>query len=675
MVLDGVEHANSVWLRDWCPFEQKAEPTGRFLVTTKSKQVGEALCFQPHNALPIAIDSLKIEDGVKLLLQGTGPIGRHDTQAAEKLVLKLHLPIFIKLISQEIRRRRQGGQTISDFANRLSSRQELIAELRQIDARDPKLSELKAVKRIYTIVFGRHFETNVDHRNIFKMVCFLANDSIDRSWMESEFGKKDAQEAFTFFTDRQYIELSDSPDGSRYVTHTLVQSMFQAWMSECSENAKRDFWSAHRRALSMIYYDYRQVKKRLTIATDEKLKLETRQTPAHLVKLRYKDHVEEFLKYVDHHDISFLKFNKIAADAVITFARWFDDENRMEEGQRLLRLVIDQGIEDDIGRRSEFQARRDLVTSLTTNAAGRAKQDMLSSAVSEITLAIHAAVELGDVIIIWKTRREYIYLLCRMSNHQDATVELRELESLFNKISKTQIEAHRLEQDLNQCRAKCFFIQGEVDKDIAALEESRRHWEKCITPLVSSATVDNDDAKLLLRARKNFAEACVTEIECLDAFIDAGEDIQIHGKQLGDKAWDIYNGILQDCLSNYRAEAREFELHKHVIDARRNFHLAQLRIWLWRADSPLKQMIGIESAIEPLQKVLDDYHTTIELSLRDEDVRITAYYLRDGLSFLYNKDGTAGYDVDLSTLQHRYGLIPYSLVESTTSRVIKHDAH
>lgn len=656
MVLDGVEDANAMWLTDWCPFEQGTVPMGRILVTTKSMQVGQDLCYQPDNVLPIAIDSLKIEDGVKLLLQGTGSIGRYDTREAEKLVRNLHLPILIKLISQEIRRRGQGGQTISDFANRLLSRQELIAELCRIDARDPKLSELKAVKRIYTIVFGSLFETKVALRNIFKMVCFFANDSIDRSWMESEFGKEDAQEAFIFFADRQYIRFSDSPDGSRYATHTLVQSMFQAWMSDRSEDAKRDFWSAHRRALWMIYHDYREGKKRLTIITDKKRKSEKRQTPAHLVKLRYKDHIEEFLKYVDHHDISSLKFNKTAADAVITFARWFDDENRMEVGQRLLRLVIDQGIENDVGRRSELQARRDLVQSLTTNAAGRAKQEMLCSAESEITFAIRAALEIGDAIIIWKTRREYIYLLCRMDSHQAATVELQKLESLFTEISKIQREAHHLQQDLTQCRAKCFFIQGVADKDTAALEESRLHWHDCITQLELSATVDTEVAKLLQRARKGLAEACLAEIECLDAFIDADEHIQIHGKQLGDEAWDIYNGILQARQSRYIAEAREFESHKHVIDACRDFNLAQLRIWLWRADSPLKQMIGIESAIEPLQKVLDDYHTIIKLGVRDEDVRITAYYLRDGLSFVHNKDGTARYDVELSTLQHKYDL-------------------
>jgi hypothetical protein len=54
------------------------------------------------------------------------------------------------------------------------------------------------------------------------------------------------------------------------------------------------------------------------------------------MKLRYKDHVEEFLKYVDHHGDNLGKFMQNAAEAVVTFARWFDDEGRVEVGQRLL---------------------------------------------------------------------------------------------------------------------------------------------------------------------------------------------------------------------------------------------------------------------------------------------------------------------------------------------------
>ena len=670
MVLDGVEDSNAKWLTEWCPFEQGI---GRILVTTKSKRVGEDLCHQPDNALPIAIDSLKIEDGIRLLLQGTGPIRQYDPQEAGKLVSKLHLPILIKLISREIRHRGQGGQTISDFADQLSSRQELVTELSQIDARDPKLSELKAVERIYTLAFGDHFKTKVTQRNIFKMVCFFANDSIDRNWMESEFGKKVVQEAFTFFADRQYIKISDNLNRSRYATHTLIQSMFQAWMNDRSDDAKRDFWSAHRRALCMIYKDYRQGKLRgIVTSANAEGKAEQRRTPAHLVKLRYKDHIEEFLKYVDHHDISSMKFYKTSADALITFARWFEGENRMEVGQRLLRLVIDQGIEDDTGRKSELQARRDLVQSLTTNAAGRAKQEMLLSASSEVKIAISAALESGDSIIIWKTRREYVYLLCRMYDHQAARVELQVLESLFTQLSNTEKEVVSLRQDLTQCKAKCFYIEGIVNNNLKALETSRMYWHDCINQLESPtrvlAIVDTELIKHLQRAQEQLAETCLAMIECLEPFIQANKSTQDYGKQLGNEAWNIRNKILQDRKSRYMAEAREFEAHKHVIDALRNFNLTQLRIWLWRADTQPMQIEAVEGTIEELRKVLDDYEKTIKLSVQDQDVRIAAYYLRDGLEFLRKKTGAPEYEVTLATLQHKYDLHSHRSVDSTISR-------
>lgn len=482
-----------------------------------------------------------------------------------------------------------------------------------------------------------------------------------------------AQGAFALFVDRQYIWLSGSPDGSRYATHTLVQSLFKAWMRDCSTDAKRDFWSAHRRAICMIYQDYRDGKTRATITTDEKQKSKTRQTPAHLVKLRYKDHMEEFLKYVDEHDISSMKFNKTAADAVITFARWFDAENREEVGQRLLRLVIDQGIEDDIGRSSELQARRDLVQSLTINAAGQTKQATLESAFRESTLGKDIALEIGDSINVWKARREHIYLLCRMYDYQAAFKELHELEALPTELCKTQKGKYSLQQDLTQCKAKCFYIQGFVEKSTTALEKSRSFWRDSITQLESSATVDSEVAKLLPRAEKGLAEASLTKMACLAPFNHADEHIKSHGKKLGNEAWDIYSRLLNARESSYKAEAREHESHKHVIDARRDLSMAQLRIWLWRADSPPKQMMGIKDGIDSLRKVLDNYHAVIGLDVRDRDVRDTAYYLRDGLRFIQNNDRTTRYDVELSRLIQKYDL--KSTVESTVSRVIEHDAH
>ena len=672
MVLDGVEDANAAWSTKWCPFEQGSKPKGRFLITTRSTQVGEQLCYQPHNVLPVHIDSLEIEDSVKLLLQGTGQIGPYDARDATRLVSMLYLPTLIKLISQEIRHRGQGGQTISSFADQLSSRQELIAELRQIDARDPKINELKAVKRIYDLVFGSHFKNHIARRDIFKVICFFANDSIDRKWMEFEFGKEAAQEAFTFFADHQYIRFNDEPGGSRYTTHTLVQSIFQAWMSDRSANVKRDFWSAHIRALWMIYHDYRQSRSKSRASERHG----NRQTPAHLVKLRYKDHVEEFLKYVDHHELSSLKFNKTAADAVITFARWFDHENRTEVGQRLLRLVIDQGIKDDTGRRSECQARRDLVQSFTISAAGRTKNDVLNSALREYTLALRAALETGDPVTLWKTRRESIYLHCRIGDYQAATAELTKLESLIPEIPKAQIDSHRLYLDLAQCKAKCFFTQGVENKDTAALENSRYHWQDCISQITSSGTVDTEAAKSLERAKGGLASSCLAKMKHLGAFVDANTQIQAYGKDLGNEAWDIYDSILQTRESRYMAEAREFELHKHVVDARRDFHAAQLQIWLWRADSAVKQIIAVKDVIKPLRDVLNDYVNVIGLDKRDEDVRTTAYYLRDGLSFLRDNDkGITNYDEELSSLVHEYDLRWGPLSEFTDFTIISHDSH
>ena len=71
------------------------------------------------------------------------------------------------------------------------------------------------------------FEKQTIFRNIFKMICFLTNDNIDRKWIKREFNKQIIQNVFIIFVDRQYITFNNKFNESRYVTHNFIQSMFQ----------------------------------------------------------------------------------------------------------------------------------------------------------------------------------------------------------------------------------------------------------------------------------------------------------------------------------------------------------------------------------------------------------------------------------------------------------------
>ena len=129
----------------------------RILIIINFKQIENNLCYQSNNALIINIDSLKIKNDVKLLLQETNFIESYNIRKIEKLIRKSHLSIFIEFISREIWRREQNEQIIFDFANRLSNRQKFIIELCRINAKNLKFNEMKTMKRIYTLIFDDFF--------------------------------------------------------------------------------------------------------------------------------------------------------------------------------------------------------------------------------------------------------------------------------------------------------------------------------------------------------------------------------------------------------------------------------------------------------------------------------------------------------------------------------------
>ena len=664
IILDGVEDSKAEWLK-WIPLQQGLEQNIKWLITTKSKQVGRDLCSQPHNI--IEVGSLEVKEGVNLFLQWSGSIEHDDREQAKILVGKLHLPILIKLIARAINHHKNGGKTISKFARELSSSKNLIEELSSLESRDLRSKESQITKRIYQMIFKRLLKKSPgieteQYQVIFKVVCFLPSDNIDRTCLEREFGETVVQRAFSFFVDYGYMKLNGSCYGSQYVTHELVQNLYKACMRHRSSDIKRDFWAAHRRALWMTFNDY--VSKRevqIPVETDSGDIVEIRQTPRSLLKLRYQDQVEEFLKYVDCYNTHSLKFRKDSAHALITFARTFDSEGRNSIAQRILRYVVAQGIENDLNYKTELHARRDLIHSLTTSASGRTKWQQLSGAHEEASKSLKQALASEDWVSIWKMRRECFYLFCAMEDNILAKDELESMRVVFNNLKNK--DAAR--QELYECEARYAEAHAYKEKTPQSFEEARMSWDRCYVSLSNSLEA-KFDVKLVekqQRARRRFADMQLRKMDSLGLFAILDGPTREQGKLLGKKACQIYWKQYQDLEKDYSAEARKFGLHKHVIDARRDADVARLRCLLWETQPVEKQITGLINQVDALYNDLEDYQKA-ELDILNSDVKDTAYVLREGLFVLsqhqrkhqYKQLVTRNWSLELIEHEKKYDL-------------------
>ena len=644
LVLDGVEDANAKWM-GWCPFEQRGTKAyGKILITTQNKEVALRLVSQPHNI--ITVESLDLNDSVALLLQGIDTIAPGDRKDAKELVDKLYLPILIKLIARHITIHGPGGQNLAKISRRLSKREELIRQISQLDAQDIRFEELRAVRRVYDIVFKDFFETHSDCRKVFRLLCHFSNDNINRHWMECDFRVKLLEDTFSAFTNRGYIKPIDA-SGSCYAMHDIVQSMYLAWIRCRSSDPARDLWNGYTRALAIIYEDYRPR------GGSQKRSEKGRSTPGHLMKLRYKDHVEEFLKYVDHHVYNLGEFEQSAAEAVVTFARWFDDEGRAEVGQRLLQLVIDQGVKEDSERRCELQARRDLIQSLTSNASGRTKKEVLGRAKIEADTALQIALKVENIDYIWKTRREFVYLFCAMGKFKDAEAQLQILRDMHSQLR----QSHNFELDLGGCEDLCAFSRGRITGDREKLENTQLKLREEIKSLCESSLNDYKMFERLENTKGDLALTCLTLMESLGPYQPEDKKRCKKGKELWKEARQLYIDVYEQRKAHYKAEAREHEDHKHVIDASRNFAIAHLRYGFWLKDSNPKKIARLKDAVASLREVLRKYETNANVEASNTDVRYTAYWLQDAINCLSELEPTTEYENDLATLKKKYDLI------------------
>jgi hypothetical protein len=653
LVLDGVEDTDAQWLSH-CPFQQSGEPYGKILVTTRNKEVANR--WAPHDS--ITVESLDEKHSVDLLLQGIDTIGLGDQENAKKLVRKLHLPILIKLFALQFRINSPGGQTFATYSERLSDRDALIQQLGQLSLRDPRIDELQAVHRIWDLVFGDFFKGEDAHyREIFRLLCHFSNDRINRSWLEPDFGKEKLEESFSAFANRGYLQPTDG-GRSCYAMHDVVQAMFLAWLRYKTrskpENAARDRWTGHLRVLAMLYADLRPLHGKRADST--------RQTPGHLMKLRYKDHVEEFLKYAADPNHCRGKFKQAQAVAAISFARSFEGEGRVDVSERLLRLVIGQGIDDDENRQMEIHARRDLVHNLTRNAWGRNKAKSLRIAYKEAEETLQIALGVGHQEYIWKTRREMLHLFCKMGRLEAAKAQLTKLYDTY----RDAAEADDLKLSLRGCEDLYNFSVASIKGsayDIGKLEELLAQKRQEVKELQLSIG-ESKSFEGLESAMGDLATICLTLMEAVGPGQREDKINYDRGVTLAKEARELYNYVSEQRLSRYKAEQRDYEDHKHIIDADVNLAVACLRRGLWASDKYI-----VKEAAESLRKALVKYEGNAHLGISNADVRRAAYWRQNALKFLDQREETANseYGNELAQLNQKYDLLKDLARDRTTA--------
>lgn len=645
LILDGVEELHPEW-KELCPYKEAYEK-GRILITTKDRRIARELCTQIHYA--IEVQPLDEADNVNLFRRFKSPSEPNDEEYAKQIVNILRLPILIKLIAKSITHNSEAEQGISSVAKKLSDQQILTEQIGELDTRDPRYNYDKAVSRVFHIVFDKELLKETTLRNMLMIVCCYSKDAIDRSWFNLEFGEKDTKKFFGIFTNRLYLK-QQIRLGMLYSTHEMVQILFNALIQETANNPDKDMWEAYMRAISMLYYHYKERKNIIqepTLDSNNSINAD-RATPLHLLKLQYKDHIEEFLKYVQHPKSVLAPFWRQAAMGVITFARWFDDEGRSDVGQLLLKTILTQGITIDKGRSVELRARLDLVQSLVISARGRKTIDMLQRAEQEAKSALDSAEAVHNAAFIWKIRREQLHLLCRSRKWNLADKLLKDLSRTTSDVDE---EEEKTQLDIIECEAICASGRGEATSIRNVLDYSRDRWELLINRLEKSSLDEQHKVERLERARLSLADSCLTIMERLRLWSSIEKDVVNDAKQYERIARDLYGRVKTEREERYAALARQYGNHKHVIDVKYREAVGYFRIGVWN-----KRSAQVADIAETLQGILISYREEAELDNWDPEVRDCAYRLEDALRFLLEHKRSSEYDKQLELLRKDYNL-------------------
>lgn len=686
LVLDGVNTSCNE-LRERCPFK-----CGRILITTKDQDLGSSFCASPDFALQV--NPLGDKENVKLFFAMMRQPLAEDYDYAQSLVRKLQLPLVIKVMARTIDSGVRVGSSVRTVEEALNHRPTLARRLKELDISSDSL--LPSAKHIFDMLFETFKEESkvygcnneeclsqeettscrkckliIDHSiEVLRLMCFFSRTCIEKRLIDAEATSpavKDLTEkAFVVLTSFCYVNRR-SMIYQQYDIHDLVYTTFQTWYEKdsSSRKARERRWNGRLRALGMLLKDYRE--KRQEMHRD----YPNRGVPLSLLKLRYRDHIEEFVKYMQDGEPFSAQYRYRAAQSVLTFARVFNEENRFDISQSLLRSVIDRGVQDDTGRRLELHARIDLVSSMEQSTKGRGIRSMLEKLLTDINDIRRMVEDIGSPDRLLRLCvKEQVELLLRLRRYPEAKTILQELELNCEEPKRTS-ESEKLRLTVLELQGKCSREQGIFRCDFEELYKSRKPWRELIRTIRKSPYDAIDQAEMIEKAELVRADTTLLLVEnahhrkCTPPDFDADN--------LSSTAYEFFEQFLRKKQSQYSDQGRENLDHKDIIDAEREFIIANLRIGLWEKDSD-----KVEDAVDSLQDILAKYEA-MGLDIRHQDTRNTAYRLQEGLSFLVDHDARR-YETDLSLITERYELTDNQSLElykwsdrqsSTTTRQVQ----
>lgn len=663
MVFDSVDEGCAD-LSKYCPWH-----LNKVLITTKDRNVALRYC---DDDFIIELSALDPQDGVKILKDRVKNFSVNDEEPAKALASMLHFPLYIELIGAHICQ--HAGTDIS-----INSMHQCFAENKRTLAKDTArthkrkpgfqgpMTEEKFT--FFDIVFEPLKKRYRRYCGAFRLMCLFSRNEIDIRLHQENF-KGNETEIIAALSNLYLIKKAAK---HCYSVHSLVQTMFLAWVEE--EQGLNNIWNGRLRALTILRAKYNKDKAEALESAKTSVKSFT---PLHLMKLRAQIHVEDFVLFLKEYSDIKGPFKLSSARAVVVFARMFRDENRFEDAVLLLNKVIELEISDRGSTPAEsatfeqdasevkLQARRALIETRFVSASGRTGFDQLEKALKDADYAIQEAAAANNPYMKHRLSALRIEVLVESLTYEGAGFD----SSKYDKVKqlRRELEAESAlepteacKQQLNLCaiEAACYRYEGDAKSDLQLLESSRNSWQKHYNMILETTYTQQEKEEKRNQTQRRYLDVCLVILTVLtqNSFkSDLNEQyIAEIGQRAREHAWVISMKVLANTEEKYSQEAPKLSRHKHVLDAELQTVGVRLRIGRWERNN--KQ---IESCVKDFQSLLQEYRKRLPKS--DKDVRRCAYFLRECLRWQIQHEG---YDADylstVETLERDYGMVPYLL--------------
>ena len=632
LVLDGMEQLLPEWA-SLCPWKG-----GKILITTKDR--GIALEYGEGEANIVEVGRLSEADGGKLLERTSGK----NSSRAGALASKLCLPILIKTMGRIIGRDRLAGRSIESMDSKITGPIELSDFAAKQELRQPWLEKLNpGTRTVYDILFeplwkGQQHKSSL---GALRLMCFLSCNNIDAGILVREFTADSHTGIYSSLTNLCYLTTISQ---DRYSIHEVIQTIFLRWLSD--RTGAQNLWSGYLRTISMLDEHYRKSKE------DQAGTSNGMQTPTYLLKLRYKIHVEEFLKYLKLHPLGKGPFSPSVARSVVTFARMLKDDNRFEDSALLLRRVLDGGVEGNgNGNRARLITQLALIETYRASASGRNNTDTLCVALNQVNEAIREAESFSDGRYNRRLRAARVHILIDQQDYDAALSALVSLDELKIADPKDPEEDHKALLKYLSLKALINGSRGESENNVELLIDSRVTWEQLQVQVGKSAYSEQEKKDKIEDARLEDANTCLSILKVLSRTDSADESL---GEMSKEDANQIYDDIMFEKKECYQRESHVYAEHKHIYDFDVYRGALNLRYGKWKLDVDY-----VQDSMITFEKILKFYKEVEKLDIRDKDVRNCAYLLREALGFL-GKRAPAGseYAQKTAKLDKHYDLKP-----------------